>query len=344
MKNRSFFSEPSELHTKARVIRNLLARFPLICLCESPRSGGVNAKSADSSTFHRSSGWNLARSSLIWACSNLTVAISTNPASPCFWISLSLCLFKCESQFHQFTVHSRKTEWLNPPWSREPFVFWHIQSLLICFPLCHEHMAIHNLSLPVHLLNPEPQCMIHIQSCDNAFGIEFTWASISGHCHSLRDSVDWVNNNAPWGLVAKYFTTSPWLIGCGRVSTYVYTVIQSKRVRFSHFAILIGCVEVFGVSVDGPGLCSQPHLATWMGCFWHLCFHSSWGMVMEEGETAHIDFKTIQMPNFFLFPCDYSWSWPIGCDWPWLVSENLAYFQISYCIIMPKGYAVFVMQ
>jgi len=33
--------------------------------------------------------------------------------------------------------------------------------------------------------------------------------------------------------VAKYFTTSPWLTGCGRVSTYVYTVSQSQRVRFS---------------------------------------------------------------------------------------------------------------
>ena len=137
---------------------------------------------------------------------------------------------------------------------------------------------------------------------DNAFGIESTWASIFGHCCSLCDSVDWLNNNAPWGLVAKYFTTSPWLIGCGRLSTYVYTVIQSNRVRFSHFGVLIDHVEVFRVSFDGPGMCSWPCLATWMGCFWHLCFHSSWGMVME-GETAQIDLKTIQMPKKNSFSC-----------------------------------------
>ncbi len=137
---------------------------------------------------------------------------------------------------------------------------------------------------------------------DNAFGIESTQASISGHCCSLHDSVDWVNNNVPWGLVAKYFTTSPWLIGCGRVSTYVYTVIQSKRVRFSCFAILIGCVEVFGISFDGPSSCSQPHLATWMGCFWCLHFHSSQGMVMEGPDWLQddSDAKKKFIPMWFL--------------------------------------------
>src|SRR5258706_4618018 len=52
---------------------------------------------ADSSTFQQSSGRNLARSSLIRACSSSTSSISlTDPASPGLRNSLSQCLLKCE--------------------------------------------------------------------------------------------------------------------------------------------------------------------------------------------------------------------------------------------------------
>ena len=54
---------------------------------------------------------------------------------------------------------------------------------------------------------------------DNALGIESTCASIFEWCCSFLESVAWLNNNLPSGLVVKYFTTSPWWIGWGRVST-----------------------------------------------------------------------------------------------------------------------------
>ena len=64
-------------------------------------------------------------------------------------------------------------------------------------------------------------------------------------------------------------------------------------------------------------------------------------MVMEQRQ---IDCKTIQMPkkknhyHVILLTADR------GLDRPRLVSEILAYFQISYCITAPKGYALFGIQ
>ena len=104
-----------------------------------------------------------------------------DPASLCFQTSFSLCLLKCESQFHQFPVHSCKTEQMNPPWPMEPFIYWHIQSLLKDLLLCHEHWAIHHLSLLAHLLNPQPQCMIYIRPCDNPWS--FGWQGIGIWLH-----------------------------------------------------------------------------------------------------------------------------------------------------------------
>ena len=116
---------------------------------------------------------------------------------------------------------------------------------------------------------------------DRALGIDSMRASISVRCCSLHDRVAWLKSNAPWALVAKYLTTSPCLIGWGRLSMYEYTVIQLWRVRFSCLASLISCADVFGVSLEGPRGCSRPCWATSVCHFWRLHFHSSRGMVME---------------------------------------------------------------
>jgi len=62
---------------------------------------------------------------------------------------------------------------------------------------------------------------------------------------------------------------------------------------------------------------------------------------------VQIDRKTIQMLkkiHYHVIFTSYSRSRPIGHDRPRLVSEILAYFQISYCITAPKGYALFSIQ
>jgi len=184
------------------------------------------AKRAVSSTFQRSFGWNGARSSLIRAHSSSTVPVSTVPASPCFRISLSRYLLKCESRSYQFKAHSRATERLNPPRFTKPFIFWNIKFLLEHCPLCNEHPTLttsrfcsmcwthsHNARSTSGLVTMRSRLL------DSALGTEVMRTSISDRCCNLRDSVDWVNTNAPSGLVAKNFTTSPWLTGWGRVST-----------------------------------------------------------------------------------------------------------------------------
>ena len=174
---------------------------------------------------------------------------------------------------------------------------------------------------------------------DNAFRFDCMQASISGHSLSFCDSVGWLNSNVPSGLVAKYLTTCPWLTGRGRVSTYLYTVIQSKSVRFSCFGFSISCAEVFGVSFDGPGNCSSLSLGSWTGCFCCLHFHSSFGIAMEGRETAQIDLKTIQVPIFLIWmwflhnAANRSWSAVIGY-WKFSLLSNVI---MNKCTKRPCG-------
>ena len=108
-------------------------------------------------------------------------------------------------------------------------------------------------------------------------------------CHHFSDQ--------PIQLVRDLVKLSTELIGWGRVSTYAYTVFQSKRVRFSHLGFSISHAEVFGVSFDGPSSSLWPSLGHWTGCFCCLHFHSSFGITMEGRETAQNDLKMIQMPK-----------------------------------------------
>jgi len=64
--------------------------------------------------------------------------------------------------------------------------------------------------------------------------------------------------------------------------SHIISVIQSKRVRFSCLAFLMGPVELFGVSFNGPSKCLQPCLEHRTGCLWHLRFHSSCSMATAE--------------------------------------------------------------
>ena len=169
MKKIFLFCDPSALQARQMVRWNLFACFPLICCWESPQSGGANAKRAVLSTFQQSSGQKLARSSLTQACSSSTVSIFTDPAWPCLQISLSWCLLKYESWSSQFKAHLCPAEWLNPPSSRESFIFWDIQCLLKQCLLCNEHLTIDGLMLLWHVLNPQPHCTVHIWSCGDTW-------------------------------------------------------------------------------------------------------------------------------------------------------------------------------
>ena len=96
---------------------------------------------------------------------------------------------------------------------------------------------------------------------------------------------------------------------------------KSKRVRFFHAISPIGLAELFQVSFNGPGKGLGPDLEPWMGSFWPLCFHSSFGMAMEEIKLPN----SISRQSYGCKKCIEGHSYgkscssqPIGeCSFPW---------------------------
>jgi len=70
-------------------------------------------------------------------------------------------------------------------------------------------------------------------------------------------------------------------------------------------------------------------------------------MVMEAERQYRLitrQFRCQKKFHYHVILTSYSQSQLISHDQPQLVSEILAYFQISYCITAPKGYALFGIQ
>ena len=245
-----------------------------------------------------------------------------DPASLCFQTSFSLCLLKCESQFHQFPVHSCKTEQMNPPWPMEPFIYWHIQSLLKDLLLCHEHWAIHHLSLLAHLLNPQPQCMIYIRPCDNPWS--FGWQGIGIWLH-IGFHV-WALPQFAWkcGLTEDQCTLRPcckifhnfslidWLRKHVHIQVDCHPIIQGEVFPLCLLNQSCGRLQV---SFDGPWRCSQPCWAASMCCFWCLCFHSSHSMVGDKESSKQLRCKKFIPLWFLLNTADWLWLAVISSDW-----------------------------
>jgi len=159
---------------------------------------------------------------------------------------------------------------------------------------------------------------------DKALGCESTCASISDRCCSLRDNVDWVNNNACSGLVAKYFTTSPWLIGWGSVHISIHGHPIKESEVFS-LRLLNGSCGTFWKLFDGRATRLRHCVLPWMGCFRGLRLRSFCGMAMEAERLPRSISRRFRCQKKISFPCDYRQILLIAADrWVqlWLISES----------------------
>ena len=168
----------------------------------------------------------------------------------------------------------------------------------------------------------------------------FSFNSISHSLIHLEVWIDWVKTSAPSGFVAKYCTTFPWLIGVGSV-----------HISINSHPIMEG--EVLSCCLLNRS-CRTLWDHLWWTC-WMLgtLFRALNGLLLVfllpfflqhgkgGGKVASKQFKWMQNIYWYKFPFDF---WANLRHLGWLASATQLIFITPYCINMPKGYAVCIMQ